>query len=961
MDFRETLNLPDPAFTIPMKADLGLREPEIQKSWDDQRIYHRIQESRKDAPTFVLHDGPPYTNSPIHIGTALNKLLKDFVVKTRTLMGYRAPYVPGYDNHGLPIEQTVMRAFHEKKETPDVVTLRKACREHAAKYIDIQTQQFKRLGIFGLWERPYATMEFKYEAEIIRIFKKMVENGYVYKGLRPTLWSPTSRTALADTEIVYVENFVSKSIYVRFPLLSFPNGWAKSFDNLYAIIWTTTPWTIPANLAVAFHPNFEYFVVKSGDAHYLVLKELSDKVRDAIGAEEWTVVADFLGISFEGTKFKHPLFDRESVAVMAEYLTTEDGTGIVHTAPGHGRDDFYTGIKNDLPILCPVDERGMMTDEAGEFAGISYRDCNDRVVERLEEVGNLLSVSDYLHSYPHAERDGKPVIFRATEQWFVGIDTNDLRQQMLSKIKNKSLDKLDDGTEGVVWLPANGYNRIDSMIRNRPDWCISRQRPWGVGIPILYGAKSGKPIMDPAVIELIAQKVESEGSDVWFEKDASYFVPNGFSHPETGETEFRKETDVLDVWFDSGCTNLCVIDGAVEPQWKEKWPADLYLEGSDQHRGWFNTSLIIGTAIKGEPPYKTVLTHGFVDDEKGEKMSKRSGNSIDPVTACDTYGADILRLWVASVDWTNDAPCGPNLLAQMGDSYRRIRNTLRFLLSNLSDYPTQGDLPTTDGKRFNWNATVADIVQNDDVWATEHDLLPLDQWVIEQTDLLIEDCMRAYGEYDFGAAISAIHNFCADQLSSFYLDAIKDRMYCDGTVWNTRRSGQMACHTVLVKLTKLVAPILAHTAEEVWKRIPGMINEPDSVHITQISRPTSIRLEGIQDGDLQRRIAAVLEWRAFAFAQFEPWKAANNAKDSQDFVVTLTLPAAQKLILDSLKGELAILFKFSDVVVVEGKDAATFEASKFEKCERSRIRRKDVELLNEHWLSARDRRAIGWK
>ncbi|HMS55490.1 MAG TPA: class I tRNA ligase family protein, partial [Fimbriimonadaceae bacterium] len=524
MDLKSTLNLPDPEFTIPMKANLPTLEPALQAEWDSIQIYHRIQESRKDSPAFVLHDGPPYTNSPIHLGTAMNKMLKDLVVKSRTMMGFRAPYVPGYDNHGLPIEQSVMKAFHEKKESPDVDTLRKACREHAQKYIDIQTEQFRRLGIFGLWEKPYRTMAFGFEAEIIRTFKRLVDAGYVYRGLRPTQWSPTSRTALADTEIVYKDH-VSKAIYVRFPLGGDPKGLFDGLANVHTIIWTTTPWTIPANLACAFHPLFEYAVVSVGDAHYVVLGDLVEKLASSLGWTGHNVVRTIPGAEIEGTLFRHPIFDRDSVAVLADYVTTEDGTGVVHTAPGHGRDDFYTGVKYGLPILCPVDERGILTDEAGEFAGVSYKDCDTVVVNRLQEVGNLLHVSDYHHSYPYAERDERPVIFRATEQWFVSIDHDSLRERMLQEI------------EKVAWYPSSGQNRIQAMVANRPDWCISRQRPWGVGIPIFYGAESGEPVFDPVAIEAAAQLAEREGSDGWFVRDPSEILPEGYVHPVTGETK----------------------------------------------------------------------------------------------------------------------------------------------------------------------------------------------------------------------------------------------------------------------------------------------------------------------------------------------------------------------------------------------------------------------------------------
>ena len=916
MDLKQTLNLPDPDFTIPMKANLPTMEPEMLARWDEQGIYGVIQASRQGATPFLLHDGPPYTNSPIHIGTALNKILKDFVVKSHTMMGHRAPYVPGYDNHGLPIEQAVMRAFHEKKENPDVVTLRKACREHAKRYIDIQSEQFQRLGIFGMWERPYTTMDFGFEAEIVRTFKRLAEGGYVYRGLRPTQWSPTSRTALADTEIVYKDH-VSKAIYVRFPLRKDPNQVLSGLPNLFTIIWTTTPWTIPANLAVAFHPELDYAIVKVGENHYLVLESLVPSISEALGWSESEVVKVLQGINLDHAVFGHPIFDRDSLAVMAEYVTTEDGTGVVHTAPGHGRDDFYTGQKYGLPILCPVDDRGILTEEAGEFAGISYKDCDTIVVNRLQEVGNLLKAYDYQHSYPYAERDDRPVIFRATEQWFVAIDHNDLRTRMLAEI------------DAVEWLPANGKTRIQSMVAGRPDWCISRQRPWGVGIPIFFGASSGEPVMDPDVIERVAQLIEMEGSDAWFEKSAEEILPPGYRHPTTGETEFRKETDVLDVWFDSGSTHIAVFEGNVEPAWAESLPADVYLEGSDQHRGWFNSSLVIGTATSGHAPYKQVVTHGFVMDEKGLKMSKRSGNVVDPVKAAEQYGADILRYWVASVDWANDAPCSDALLKQFGESYRTVRNTLRFLLANLDDY---------DGSK--------------------PDLLELDEWLVEQVDLLIADCVSSYRQYNYGAVIGGVHNFCAKELSRFYLDAIKDRMYCDGKDWPSRRSGQYACHYALTRLVKIIAPILPFTAEETYAKIP--VQEAlASVHIESFDEPTKERLDEIEANDLQVRFAELVSFRADLFAEFETWKVANDLKDSQDATVQVTANGETLRMLKSFENDLALYFKMSWVELLEGPPSNQFAKSPFLKCERCRLRRPDVQEVDGVVLSARDRRALG--
>jgi isoleucyl-tRNA synthetase len=917
MDLRQTLNLPDAEFTIPMKADLPKREPELQAHWDEIGIYHKLQEARKDADVFVLHDGPAYTNGPIHLGHLVNKTLKDFVLKSQTMMGKRTPYVPGFDNHGLPIEQAVLKEFSERKEKPDSATIRKACRDHAQKYIGIQTEQFKRLGVFGLWERPYSTMEFRYEAELARVFKRMVEGGYIYRDLRPTLWSPSQQTALADTELVYKDH-TSKAIYVRFKLKEDPNQMFSEFPGLYTIIWTTTPWTIPANLAVAFHPALDYEVVRVGGDYYLLLDALVDRTAEMCGWSEFTRVGTFEGINMDRAVFAHPIFGRDSLAVMAEYITTEDGTGVVHTAPGHGREDFYTGKEYGLPILCPVDERGYLTQEAGEFNGVFYRDCDTVVVNRLQEVGALLDARDYVHQYPHSERDGKPVIYRATEQWFIKIDHADLRTRMLEEI------------DRVEWFPAVGRNRIYAMVSGRPDWCISRQRPWGVGIPIFYGYPSGVPVLDPEIIETVAHLIERKGLEAWFEYPPENILPEGYRHPQTGETLFTKDKDVLDVWFDSGATHLCVLEGNVEPQWKERMPADLYLEGSDQHRGWFNSSLVLGTATRGEAPYNQVLTHGFTVDEHGVKMSKRLGNVVDPVLACNKFGADVLRYWVAGVDFTNDMPCSDSLLGRFGENYRTVRNTLRFLLSNLFDFDPDA----------------------------EPSLMELDEWAVEQIDLLVADCVESYKRYDFGAVITNVHNFCAKELSKFYLDAIKDRMYCDGKDWESRRSGQAASHYVLFQLTKLIAPVMPHTAEEVYARIPG-INQLFSVHAELFGGPSLKRLGDIEGSKLQTRFAELIEYRSLVFAAFETWKAESGIKDSQDVVLTISDVTEVIGVLASFGGDLANYFKMSWVELAEGERKIHFKESTFLKCERSRLRRPDVVMVDGVPLSARDRKVLG--
>ena len=937
-----------------MKADLPKLEPAIQAAWESEAIYHRIQEYRKDAPAFVLHDGPPYTNSPIHLGTALNKILKDLVVKSRTMMGFRAPYVPGFDNHGLPIEHAVMKKFAAQKIKPSVVELRQACRAHAAEYIGIQTGQFKRLGIFGLWENPYATMDFRFEAQIVRVFRRMVEEGYVYRGLRPTLWSPTSRTALADTEVVYHDH-VSKAIYVRFPLVADPMKTFAKFQNVYTIIWTTTPWTIPANLAVAFHPQLEYALVQvretdgllheGGRGDYVVLHSRVPELAEILKWTDYEVLEVFDGITLDGASFKHPIYDRPSIAVMAEYVTTEDGTGVVHTAPSHGRDDYYTGLAYGLPTPNTVDERGYLTEETGEFAGVFYKDCDQIVVDRLRDLGALLDVRDHLHSYPYAERDEKPVIFRATEQWFVAIDHKGLRQRMLEVIAPISLEDFaspdrDQDAPGVCWVPANGFNRIEAMVRNRPDWCISRQRPWGVGIPIFYGAKTRIPVLDPAAIDAVAQLLEREGSDAWFTREPADILPPGYSDPETGETEFTKETDVLDVWFDSGSTSICVFDGEIEPEWQEAWPLDLYLEGSDQHRGWFNSSLIIGVALRDSAPYRQVLTHGMVTDASGNKQSKRSGNAVDPVAASNQYGADVLRMWVAGVDYPNDVPCSDAILKQFSEQYRTVRNMIKFLLGNL------------DGFQPDWSSAPAPA--ND-----------LDRWIIEQTDLLVDDIVVAYRDFDYGAVLNGILNFCIKDVSRFYNDAVKDALYC-GTD-SQRLSAQIASHYILVALLKLLAPIIVHTAEEAWMKLAehGLLppNAPTTIHAATFDPPSKERLLEIEASDLEVRFSTLRGVREDVFAAFEPWKGTDGVKDSQDVIARISESSEALSALRTFDPyDLANLFKMSWVELVEGEPSVEFRKSEYEKCERSRLRRPDVERVCvdgvEVALSLRDRMVL---
>lgn len=909
MDLRSTLNLPDPDFTIPMKADLSTREPEMQRKWDETSLYQAIQDSRKDADRFILHDGPPYTNWPVHIGTAFNKVLKDFVVRYKTLRGFYSPYVPGYDTHGLPIELAVISKFGRLEPSE----MRAKCRAHAEHFIQIQTEQFKRLGIMGYWDHPYATMHYKFEATIVRAFARLSEKGYIYRDLRPTHWSTKLQTALADTEIVY-ENHVSRSIYVRFALKDDPAGIFEGTAPVYTIIWTTTPWTIPGNLAVAFHPELEYGLYKVDDVYYLLYSGLAEKVFAELGFVNYERVGSYFGRQIEGVAFRHPIFDRDSIAVLAEYVTTEDGTGVVHTAPGHGHDDFYTGRKYDLPALCPVDAKGIFTAEAGEFAGRDIREANTFIPARLRQTGALLKEEDFEHSYPYGERDHSPVIYRTTDQWFIRIDHDDLRQKALDAIK------------GVAWFPPQGESRISAMVEGRPDWCVSRQRTWGVGIPILFGKNSGEPVLDPEIMERVAQLVEVGGSSAWFETPIENIVPQGYRHPKTGETEFRKETDVLDVWFDSGITHYAVLDVKYDPVWKDlRWPADLYLEGSDQHRGWFNSSLTTATALKGAPPYKMVLTHGFVLDEKGEKMSKSKGNVVEPMAAADKYGADVVRYWAASVDYPNDVPCGDNLFKQMGESYRRIRNTLRFLLSNLYDFdPAAGDKVT----------------------------LKIDRWAMDETLRLQAYACERLDVFDFSAALTAIHNFCAKELSGFYLDVIKDRLYCDAKDSQERRSAQAACHQILLVLTKLVAAILPHTAEEVYAKTPLLDRKP-SVMIEKID----VCEAPPQDSD----VVTLLAFRDRLNASLEAWKADSGVKDTQDVLAKAVVPGDIAATLKAFGSDLPTFLKLSWIEISNGdREQFEFGLSPYEKCERSRLRRPDVREINGIMLSERDAKVLGW-
>ncbi|KXG43754.1 isoleucine--tRNA ligase [Tepidibacillus decaturensis] len=783
MDYGTTLNLLKTDF--PMRGNLPNKEPEIEQWWDEINIYQKVQESKKGKPTFILHDGPPYANGDIHIGHALNKILKDIIVRFKTMQGYNAPYVPGWDTHGLPIEHAIIKNEKINRHEIGPIEFRNRCRDYALSYVEKQKGQFKRLGIRGDFENPYITLKPEYEARQLKVFGEMAKKGLIYKGLKPVYWSPSSESALAEAEIEYKEKR-SASIYVAFEVV---DGKGKLPEGSNVVIWTTTPWTIPANLAISIHPEFDYVLYKVESGQYLVAKELLDHVKEEIGFEHVEIVKEFKGEELEGVVTKHPFYDRISPVILGEHVTLEAGTGCVHTAPGHGEDDFYVGQKYGLDVLSPIDDQGKFTKEAPGFEGLFYEDANKEVTKKLAEVGKLLKLGFIKHQYPHDWRSKQPVIYRATEQWFASIEP--IRQTMLEEIKN------------VKWVPHWGELRLHNMVADRGDWCISRQRIWGVPIPIFYCKDCGETILNDQTIHHVADLVAMEGSNVWFAKEADELVPEGTSCPSCGGTHFRKETDIMDVWFDSGSSH----EGVLEAREELRRPADLYLEGSDQYRGWFNSSLSTSVAVTGKAPYKAVLSHGFTLDGEGRKMSKSLGNVIVPQKIVDQLGADILRLWVASVDYQSDVRISDNILKQISEVYRKIRNTLRFLVGNLEGFNPQKD-------------QVALKEMNE-----------LDQFAMMRTKQLIDKVIKGYDAYEFHSVYQSIHNFCTVDMSAFYLDIIKDRLYTQPLHSPTRKAAQTVLYEVLLVLVKLIAPILPHTADEIWKFIPE-VNEI-SVQLTE--------------------------------------------------------------------------------------------------------------------------------
>ncbi|MEK3935173.1 isoleucine--tRNA ligase [Sporosarcina sp. FSL W7-1349] len=859
MDYKDTLLMPKTDF--PMRGNLPNNEPKMQEKWEEMDIYKKVQERTEGRPFFVLHDGPPYANGDLHMGHALNKVLKDMIVRHKSMTGFHAPYVPGWDTHGLPIEQALVNKGVKRKEH-SVAEFRKMCEDYAYSQIDSQRSQFKRIGVRGDWENPYITLKPAFEARQIQVFGDMAKKGYIYKGLKPVYWSPSSESALAEAEIEYKDK-KSPSIYVSFPV---KDGRGVLDTDVEFMIWTTTPWTIPANLGISVHPDFQYAIVKVKDRKFLIAKELLEMVAKEIGWEEYSVERELKGSELDRIVAKHPIYDRDSLVMLGEHVTLEAGTGCVHTAPGHGEDDFYVSKAYGIDALSPIDDRGVMTAEAPGFEGLFYDDANKAVTEALDKAGALQHLSFITHSYPHDWRTKKPVIFRATAQWFASIES--FRDELLEAIRN------------TKFTPSWGETRLYNMVRDRGDWCISRQRVWGVPIPVFY-AENGESIITDETIEHVSNLFREHGSNIWFEREAKDLLPEGFKHEGSPNGQFTKETDIMDVWFDSGSTHQGVLverDDLV-------YPADLYLEGSDQYRGWFNSSLTTSVAINGHAPYKGLLSHGFTLDGEGRKMSKSLGNVIVPAKVMNQLGADILRLWVSSVDYTADVRVSDSNFKQVSEVYRKIRNTLRFLHGNTSDFN-----PSTDGIAF-------------------ADLRPVDQYVYIRLQDLIQEVREAYDRYEFAGVYHAVNNFCTGELSSFYLDIAKDVVYIEGADHPHRRAMQTVMYESLMALLKLLAPILPHTADEMWCYLEHVKEE--SVQLTDMPEAQDF---GEKAAQLRERFSTLMLIRDDVLKALEEARNAKVIGKSLESKVTVALPENLQGVFNSTDIDFAQFFIVSQFV-----------------------------------------------
>ena len=895
MDYKSTLNLPKTDF--PMKANLPQREPEILAWWEQQKLYDQIQALGKGRPRYVLHDGPPYANGRIHIGHGLNYVLKDIIVKSKTMSGYQTPFVPGWDCHGLPIEHQVMKDLGEKKRDLDALAIRKLCKEYAEKHVTLQREEFKRLGVLGDWQQPYLTMTPAYEATIIREFGKFVERGGVYKGLKPVLWCTQDQTALAEAEVEY-DDHTSPSIYVKFPIVTSPSVLGKTFPGISfpegtkqvsIVIWTTTPWTLPANQAVCLHRDIDYAFVQVGDELLVMAEKLIEGVAKACKFEDYRVLGVKKGgEGFEGLETQRPLSTGLSPILLGDFVTLDQGTGCVHIAPGHGMEDYILVLDHNakaspgekLEILAPVDNGGRFTPVVKEFVGQHVLKANPKIVDYLQANGRLLGHGSLNHSYPHCWRCKSPVIFRATEQWFVSMESNDLRREALAEI------------ERVRWIPSYGRDRIFGMIENRPDWCLSRQRVWGVPIPGFTCKTCRHVLADPVVIEHIAVLMEAKGADLWFERSADELLPAGTKCPQCGGDQFEKEQDILDVWFESGVSYAAVL----KP--RKWWPADLYLEGSDQHRGWFHSALLAGIVTDRRAPYKTVVTHGFVVDDHGKKMSKSAWNGVAPHEIIKQHGAEIFRLWVAAQNYQDDIRISTTIMAQLIEAYRKIRNTCRFLLSNLYDFdPVMHHVP--------------------------YEKLPeLDRWALLRLGELITKVRRAYEEFEFHTIFHALNNFCSVDLSAVYLDILKDRLYTFRKDAVERRSSQTVLYDILVSMTKLMAPVLSFTAEEIWRvlaaQVPGGLGTT-SVHLASFPELDPAWV----DAKLAERWERLLKYRTQVQGVLEERRREKVIGSSLEAHVHLCTDVPTGQWLNVPGADFGALFIVSQVTVEQRLDATT--------------------------------------
>ncbi len=871
MDYGKTLNLPKTDFS--MRANLPVKEPETLKKWEAERLYDGLMEKNAGKPVFVLHDGPPYANGDIHLGHTMNKILKDLIVRYKNMSGFRAPYVPGWDTHGLPIEKQAMKALGITPHEAGVSKFRQKCGEFADKYVNNQREQFKRLGVIGDWEHPYLTKQPEFEAKQIEMFGEMAKKGFIYKGLKPVYWCADCQTALAEAEIEYQDDD-TVSIYVKFKVTDDKGLFADIKEEVYFVIWTTTTWTLPANMAVCLNENFEYSLVKNGDEAYVIASDLVDEVCKTAGIADYSVIKTVQGSELEYMTCQHPFLPRQSLVILGDHVTLEAGTGCVHTAPGHGMEDFDVCQKYDnIETVVPVDAKGYLTEEAGPFAGLFYEKANGAILERLEADGTLLAKAHISHSYPHCWRCKEPIIYRATEQWFASV--KGFKEEALREI------------EKVEWLPAWGEERIKNMVQDRNDWCISRQRVWGVPIPIFYCKDCGKELITDETIQKVADLFREKGSNAWFEMTAEEILGSDFVC-ECGCKELTKETDIMDVWFDSGSSNGAVLQQREDLQ----WPADLYLEGNDQYRGWFQSSLLVSVANTGKAPYKSVLTHGMLIDLEGNKMSKSKGNGIDPQDVIKKYGADILRMWIASADYRSDVKISNDILKQLSEGYRKIRNTARYILGNISDFNPETDMVPYEKME------------------------ELDQWALLKLNHLVERTRTGYDNYEFHVVYHSLHNFCVVDLSNFYLDIIKDRLYTEKADSQSRRSGQTAMYLILDALVRIMSPILAFTSEEIWAAMPHR-NGDDLTSILYNDMPE--KNDQYVNEPLEQKYDKLLDVRSDVAKALESARNEKVIGSSLAAKVSITANGEMAQFLKANEDILPMIFIASQVELTEGE------------------------------------------